>query len=117
MNTVKKIFFIFAAAVFAVYAPFVPCVQASAAQDSGNIADELGIDTSGINEGLTPEARAVLQENGLTADNPEAISQITPRDVFRYVWEEFKSSLAKPLKLLVSLMAIILVAAVIEGKP
>lgn len=115
MNTVKKIFFIFAAAVFSVYAPFVPCVQASAAQDSGNIADELGIDTSGINEGLTPEARAVLEENGLTADNPEAISQITPRDVFRYVWEEFKKSLAKPLKLLVSLMAIILVAAVIES--
>lgn len=88
----------------------------AAAQESpAEIADELGIDTSGVSENLPPEARDVLEENNLTVDNTEAMTEITPKQVFAYIWDEFKKSLVRPLATLASLLAVILVAALIES--
>ncbi|MDE7278249.1 MAG: stage III sporulation protein AE, partial [Oscillospiraceae bacterium] len=118
MNTVKKIFVIFIIAIFTLDQPFVLSVQAVhevQTRENSYIAEELGIDTSGLNDNLTPEARDLLEENGLTVDNPEAMAEITPKDVFLYVWEEFKKSLVRPLAVLVSLLAVILISALIEG--
>ncbi len=75
----------------------------------------MGIDTGSLSDDLTPEAKDIFAENNIAADNPEAIAEITPKDVFLYIWEEFKKSLSKPLRVLSSLLAVILVAALIEG--
>lgn len=130
MNTVKKISALLAAAFFVLCGLPFPAVQAIQTVQVGqavqsddtlqtneysDMAEELGIDVGGMNKGLTPEAKEILDEKNLTVDNPSAMSEITPKDVFRYIWEEFKKSLTKPLRLLVSLMAVILVAALIEG--
>lgn len=118
MHFVKKIFAVIAVVIFTLYQPFVLSVQAvqgAQTRDISEVAEELGIDTGSMNENLTPEARELLEDNGLTVDNPEAMAEITPKDVFRYVWEEFKKSLVKPLAVLVSLLAVILVSALIEG--
>ncbi|MCM1024783.1 MAG: stage III sporulation protein AE [Prevotella sp.] len=136
MKTVKKISALLAAALSVLFGLPFPAVQAAQAvqtvqpvqtvqtgqaadtvraDEYSDIAGELGIDVGSLNEGLTPEAKKILEEKNLTADNPSAMSEITPKDVFLYIWEEFKKSLTKPLRLLVSLMAVILVAALIEG--
>lgn len=87
-----------------------------AAQESPTeIADELGIDVGGVSDNLTPEAKEILEENGLTVDNTDAVSEITPKKIWGYIWSEFKKSLTRPLKALASLLAVILVAALIEG--
>ncbi len=130
MNIVKIFFAALCAAAFMLYQPCALSVQAvqdvqteqvvqdgqnSVQQDISEIAEELGIDTGSLSDELTPEAKDFLAENNIAADNPEAIAEITPKDVFLYVWEEFKKSLSKPLRVLSSLLAVILVAALIEG--
>ncbi|MCM1328568.1 MAG: stage III sporulation protein AE [Ruminococcus sp.] len=86
-----------------------------AAGTSTNIADELDIDTEGITENLTPEAKEFFEENGISPSDPETMTEISPKDVFSYIWEEFKSALQKPLKVFASVMAVILIAAFIES--
>lgn len=133
MDIVKIFFSALCAAAFMLYQPCALSVQAvqdiqtvntesigqdrqeSARQDISEIAGELGIDTGSLSDELTPEAKDFFAENNIAADNPEAIAEITPKDVFIYVWEEFKKSLSKPLTVLSSLLAVILVAALIEG--
>lgn len=82
---------------------------------SVNIADELDIDTDGITENLTPEAKEFLYENGISPGDPETMTKITPKDVFSYIWEQFKTALQKPFKAFASVMAVILIAAFIES--
>lgn len=105
---------------FTVLTVILICVRlftfTAAAQESpSDIADELGIEVGGVSENLPPEARDILEENNLTVDNTEAMTEITPKQVFAYIWEEFKKSLVRPLATLASLLAVILVAALIEG--
>ncbi len=87
----------------------------SAQESPTEIADELGIDVGGVSDNLTSEAKEILEENGLTVDNTNAVSEITPKKIWGYIWGEFKKSLTRPLKALASLLAVILVAALIEG--
>ena len=79
------------------------------------LSEELGIDTDSLGDNLTPEVREFVDENGLTPDNTEAMTGISPIDMIKYVWNEFRGSLIRPVRVLASLMAVILVAAVIES--
>lgn len=91
-------------------------ISVSAERVAGtSIADELDIDTEGITDNLTPEAKEFFDENGISPADPETMTGISPKDVFSYIWEEFKSALKKPLKAFASIMAVILVAAFIES--
>jgi len=90
------------------------CLTA-AAEVSPDIAEKIGIDTEEITGNMPQETRDILAENGLSADNTEAIAEITPGDVFAYMWREFKKSLVRPLEVLASLLAVILAAALTEG--
>ena len=79
------------------------------------ISEELEIDTDSLGDNLTPEVREFVQENGITPDNTAAMTGISPIDVIKYVWDQFRESLVRPLRVLASLMAVILAAAVIES--
>lgn len=85
------------------------------AEDTASISDELGINLNSINENLPFDVQNFLSENNLTVENSEAMTQITPKEVLLYIWDQFKAHLGKPLKILTSLLSIILIAAVIEG--
>lgn len=93
----------------------VSCLGIGVSAEEVGIAEELEIDTDSLTDNLSPDVREILDKNGLTPDNTGAMTEITPKDVFRYIWEQFRLSLTKPLRILASLMAVILVAAVIEG--
>lgn len=108
----KKLFLVFLSVlIFAAFAE----ITVSAESGINNIADELDIDTEGIDEGLTPEVKEFFEEKNISPDDPEAITEITPRDVFKYVWGQFKDALKKPFKIFASVMAVILIAAFIES--
>ena len=79
------------------------------------ISEELGIDTGSLGDNLTPEVREFVDESGLSPDNTEAMTGISPIDMIKYVWNEFRGALIRPVRVLASLMAVILIAAVIES--
>ena len=106
----KKFFFI----LIIVTLTFSVFEMSVCAQDN-NIAEELEIDTAGLEDKLSPEVRDIMEERDLAPDNTEAMTQITPKDVFRYVWDQFRTAVVKPLKILASLLAVILIASLIEG--
>lgn len=85
------------------------------AEETVDISEELNIDTGSLGDDLAPEVREFIDEKGITPDNTDAMTGITPSEVFKYIWETFKSSAVRPLKILASLMAVILIAAVIES--
>lgn len=108
----KKLFLVFLSVlIFAAFAE----ITVSAESDINNIADELDISTEGIDEGLTPEVKEFFEEKNISPDDPEAMTEITPRDVFKYVWGQFKDALKKPFKIFASVIAVILIAAFIES--
>lgn len=100
------------AALFAVFFTGFTVYAENGAQ---NIADELGIETGGLTEKLSPEVRDIIEERGITPDDPASMTKITAKDVFAYVWGEFTAALKKPLKVFASLLAVILIAALIES--
>ena len=107
----KKILLIFSALFFVI---FMPHLKVSA-EEIPSISDELGIDTESLNDNMPSEVQEFIEEKNLTVENTDAMTEITPKEVLLYIWEQFKAQLAKPLKVLASLFAVILIAAVIEG--
>ena len=107
----KKIVLIFSVLFFII---FIPHLKVSA-EEMPSISDELGIDTESINDNMPSEVQEFIEEKNLTVENTDAMTEITPKEVFLYIWEQFKAELANPLKVLVSLFSVILIAAVIEG--
>ncbi len=93
---------------------FFPQFNVSAQEDI-NIADEFEINTDSLNKNLTPEVREFIEEKNITVENTEAMTKITPKEVLIYIWDQFKASLLKHLKIFVSLFAVILIASLIES--
>ena len=112
----KKLSGIFLIIVFfcGTFLPFTAYAEQYPEQ-AADISEELGIDTDSLTDSLPPEAREFVYENGFSPDNTEAMTGISPIDVIKYVWNEFKGALVRPVRVLASLMAVILVAAVIES--
>ena len=106
----KKFFFI----LIIVILTFSAAGVSVCAQDN-NIAEELEINTDGLQDKLTPEVRDIIEEKDLTPDNAEAMTKITPGEVFKYIWNQFRIAVVKPLKIMASLFAVILIASLIES--
>ena len=109
----KKLFWILT--VFIIFSFVCPVINVYAQQEVSGLTEELEIDTDSLGDSLTPEVREIIEEKGLAPGNTEAIAAITPIDVIKYVWKQFRKSVVKPMRVLASLMAVILVAAVIES--
>ncbi len=106
----KKIIFLFILAVTVLLFPF-----SVSAQEQPDLTDELGIDITDINDNLTPEVRNFIDENDISIENTESMTRITPTEVIGYIWNSFKAKLTEPLKILASLIAVILISALINS--
>lgn len=84
------------------------------AQSQSSLTDELGIDTTSVNDNLTPEVRDFIEENDISIDNTDSMTRITPSQVIEYLWESFKDKLTYPLKILASLIAVILISVLVS---
>lgn len=85
------------------------------AQEQPCLTDELGIDTQSISDNLTPDAKAFIEGNNISVENTDAMTKITPTEVLVYIWNTFKDKLTKPLQLLASLLAIILISVLVNN--
>lgn len=111
----KKIFIIILCTVFTLFCTvfcFDITVYAQYAQE--DIAEELEIDTDSLTDNLSSDVRSIMEENGITPNNTSTMTEISPKDVFSYIWQQFRLALTKPLRTLAALIGIILIAAVIE---
>lgn len=88
---------------------FVSGTRISAVEDE--LAEQLEIDTENINNVLPDEVNDFMNEHNMTIDDTEKMTTITPKDVFSYVWEEFKIKLKLPLKTLACLLGAILISS------
>lgn len=85
------------------------------AQEQSDITNELGIDTTTIDDGITPEVKSFIDEKNISVENTEAMTEITPMEVLVYIWDTFKEKLTKPLQILASLLAIMLISVIVNS--
>ncbi len=106
----KKIVCIFIFILTIMLVPVRAC-----AQEQADLTDELGINTQSIEDSLTPEAKAFIDENNITVENTDAMTEITPSEILEYIWNTFKDKLTKPLQVLASLLAVILISVIVNN--
>ena len=64
---------------------------------------------------ISGDAGDFISENDISVSETEGIMNITPQMVFEYIWENFKNSLAKPFKMLVTIVVVVILATFSEG--
>lgn len=64
---------------------------------------------------ISGDAGDFISENDISVSETEGIMNITPEMVFEYIWENFKNSLAKPFKMLVTIVVVVILATFSEG--
>lgn len=80
-----------------------------------SFVDEIGIDISSLGENVPSDAEDVITDNGISADNTDAVKNIKPSDVIKYMVGQVKERLNYPLKLLVMLLAVIVAGSLTES--
>ncbi|MGN1135484.1 MAG: hypothetical protein ACI4SF_04625 [Oscillospiraceae bacterium] len=105
----KRLAAVISGIIICLYALFIP---AFAEED---FASEIGVDISSVDEAVPSDAAEIIEENGISADNIDAVNSIGPSDVFRYMAEQIKLKINYPLKLLVMMFSVIIAGSVTEN--
>ena len=64
---------------------------------------------------ISGDAGDFISENGISVSETDGIMNITPQMVFEYIWQNFKDSLSKPFKMLVTIFIVVILATFSEG--
>ncbi|MGN0638690.1 MAG: hypothetical protein ACI4J0_10000 [Huintestinicola sp.] len=75
----------------------------------GDLAEEYGI--SEISEALPYDAESFLDDKGISPDDPDSITKLTPKTVVSYMWEKLKYSAAAPVRLFGIVLSVIILGA------
>ncbi len=75
----------------------------------GELAEEYGVDS--ISEALPYDAADFLEDNGISPDDPDSITALTPKTVISYMTEKLKHSAAAPIKLLGLILSVVILGA------
>lgn len=67
-----------------------------------------------LDDAITDEAKDFFDEKGITFDEPDAVSKLSVKDVFGYLFRQIKTSLSAPIKLLALLIGITLLVGLIQ---
>lgn len=108
----KRCILAFIIVLLAVF-PFTGICSEAEEISSGNYAEDFGIDADFTDEvmGGETEAAQFLRENGITADNPDGITSLSPKTVFAYMIQKLKNSAAEPLRIFGMMIAVIILTA------
>lgn len=77
--------------------------------DLGELGEEYGV--SELSDSLTYDASDFLEEYGISPDDPNGITELSPSDVLSYLWKKLCSSAAAPVRLLGMILSIIILGA------
>lgn len=80
-----------------------------------DLASEIGVDISSLGENIPSEAENVIEDNDISVDNTDAVKNIKPADVIKYMAGQVKQKINYPLRLLVMLLAVIIAGSVTEN--
>lgn len=75
----------------------------------GDLAEEYGINE--ISEALPYDTESFLEDNGISPDDPDSITKLTPKTVISYMWEKLKYSAAAPIRLFGIVLSVIILGA------
>ena len=75
----------------------------------GDLAEEYGINE--ISEALPYDAESFLRDKGISPDDPDSITKLTPKTVISYMWEKLKYSAAAPVRLFGIVLSVIILGA------
>lgn len=64
---------------------------------------------------ISGDAGDFISENDISVSETEGIMNITPRMVFEYIWKNFKDSISKPFRMLVTIFIVVVLATFSEG--
>ncbi len=79
--------------------------------DDEELISRLESEAGEINDNLPDEVNDFLDDNDISVEDTEKMTSITPGDVFRYIWGEFKTKLKMPLKTLACLLGAVLISS------
>lgn len=74
-----------------------------------DLAEEYGINE--ISEALPYDAENFLRDKGISPDDPDSITKLTPKTVISYMWEKLKYSAAAPVRLFGIVLSVIILGA------
>ncbi|MGN1305161.1 MAG: hypothetical protein ACI4YB_09025 [Oscillospiraceae bacterium] len=80
-----------------------------------DIASEIGVDISALDEKVPYDAEDFIADKGISADNVDAVKDISPSDVIEYMAGQVKDKINYPLRLLVMLFAVIIAGSIVEN--
>lgn len=106
----KKIVYVLILTVVIILLPLKVC-----AQEQVSITDELGIDTEIVDDSIPPEVKSFIDEKNISVEKTDTMTEITPLEVLAYIWDIFKENLKKPLQILASLLAIMLISVIVNN--
>lgn len=75
----------------------------------GELAEEYGINE--VSEALPYDAESFLRDKGISPDDPDSITKLTPKTVLSYMWEKLKYSAAAPVRLFGIVLSVIILGA------
>lgn len=75
----------------------------------GELAEEYGINE--VSEALPYDAESFLRDKGISPDDPDSITKLTPKTVISYMWEKLKYSAAAPVRLFGIVLSVIILGA------
>lgn len=73
------------------------------------LAEEYGI--SEISEALPYDTESFLKDKGISPDDPDSITKLTPKTVISYMWGKLKYSAAAPIRLFGIVLSVIILGA------
>lgn len=80
-----------------------------------DLASEIGVDISALDENVPYDAENIIADKGISADNVDAVKEISPSDVIEFMAGQVKDKIKYPLRLLVMLFAVIIAGSIVEN--
>ncbi|MGN0599853.1 MAG: hypothetical protein ACI4JK_08135 [Oscillospiraceae bacterium] len=80
-----------------------------------DLASEIGVDISALDENVPYDAENYIADKGISADNVDAVKEISPSDVIEFMAGQVKDKIKYPLRLLVMLFAVIIAGSIVEN--
>lgn len=78
-------------------------------EDISELAEDYNVSSAA--DGLDYGAAEFLAENGITPDNADGITDLTPQTVIAYMWEKLKHSAVGPLRIFGVMISVIILSA------
>lgn len=99
--------------VLAVFALQMTVYAEDSAFDTSQQFDALGKEE--LMEQVPEDAKSLMEQADVYELSVDKLLQLSPRDFFRTIWETFVYQLQKPLRTLATVMAIIILCALLDG--